>query len=196
MAIKKAIKVETKEANSLNVLGEKKVIKTKKPNMEYIKERYRILTAKDQYLLSEEEFAELTDIRPLIQKSIKGRTSKQKGGEFERQVARSFGNTFDIELVRTPQSGGFVKNSDKADDFRGDIVPVERNIKLQLHLECKNQKTWKIPEWYRQAKEDCPKGKIPLVVFHKHNSNENFVHLSLEDFLSIIDKSKIIKEVL
>lgn len=123
-----------------------------------------------------------------------GKRSKTKGNNFEREVARKFKTKYNEELTRTPQSGGFAKKSTKADEFRGDIVALDENVDLQLHIECKNAKTWSLPAWFTQAESDCPKGKIPCVVFHKHGTSKDYIALSLEDFFKIVPKEMIIKK--
>ena len=121
-----------------------------------------------------------------------GRRSKNKGNDFERTTAKKFKAAYDVELVRTPQSGGFAKKSAKANDFRGDIVPADEDIDLVLHIECKNAKTWSLPAWFKQVTSDCPKGKIPVVVFHQHGTSNDYIALSLEDFFKLVPKEKVI----
>lgn len=124
----------------------------------------------------------------------RGKNSKRKGGNYERAIAKKFQGAYHIELKRTPQSGGFVKNSTKADDFRGDITLVDDTKILVLHIECKNQQTWKLKEWLRQSEGDCPNGRVPTVVFHEHGSSNDYITLRLEDFLSLVPKSAVIKK--
>lgn len=124
---------------------------------------------------------------------LRGKRSRNKGSSYERTIAKKFAAKYGVELVRTPQSGGFVKNSLKAEDFRGDIVPADSAIKLGLHIECKNAQRWELPKWIAQAESDCPKGRIPIVVFHQHNSSKDYVCISLEQFMSLVDKKKIIE---
>lgn len=121
-----------------------------------------------------------------------GKRSKTKGNNFERDTAKKFKKAYDTELVRTPQSGGFAKKSAKADDFRGDIIPADEDIELSLHIECKNSKTWSLPKWFAQSKSDCPKGKIPVVVFHQHGTSNDYIALSLEDFFKLVPKDRVI----
>lgn len=121
-----------------------------------------------------------------------GKRSKLKGDGYERAIAKIFGAKYNINLKRTPQSGGFAKKSEKADDFRGDITVVDDKIMLLLHLECKNQKTWALPAWIKQAEEDCPEGRVPVIVIHKHNTSKDYVVLSLDDFLEMTPKDKVV----
>ena len=124
----------------------------------------------------------------------RGKNAKRKGGNYERTIAKLFKNRFGLELKRTPQSGGFAKDSTKADDFRGDITLVDDTKDLILHIECKNCKNWSLPKWLKQAQEDCPEGRKPVVVFHKDNSSEEYVCMSLEDFFDLVDDTKLTKE--
>lgn len=56
-------------------------------------------------------------------------------------------------------------------------------------------------EAIQKVEEDCPKGKVPIVVFHRRQKNKDgkriqevgdYVSLTLEDFLNIVDKDKIV----
>lgn len=122
----------------------------------------------------------------------RGKNAKRKGGQYERDLAKIFQERYGVELKRTPQSGGFAKKSDKADDYRGDITIVDTKKMLKLHIEAKNQKTWALPKWLKQAEEDCPNGRTPIVVFHQHGTSKDYVCLSLEDFLKLVEKDKVI----
>jgi hypothetical protein len=126
------------------------------------------------------------------QNQKRGKRSRNKGSSYEREIAEKFRVSYNAELMRTPQSGGFAKKSEKAEDFRGDIVPVDKSINLNLHIECKNQKAWALPAWITQAESDCPKSKHPVIVFHKHQTSKDYVCLSLEDFFKLVPKSNVI----
>lgn len=124
--------------------------------------------------------------------SKQGRNSKRKGGQYERNIAKKFQDRYKVELKRTPQSGGFAKKSEKADDYRGDITIVDTKQMLLLHIECKNQQKWSLPKWIKQAENDCPEGQVPIVIFHEHNTSNDYVTLSLEDFLNLVPKDKVV----
>lgn len=143
----------------------------------------------------------IEDLEQKIENSKRGKSSKNKGANYERTIAKIFKEKLGVELKRTPQSGGFAKDSSKGDEFRGDIVSVDDTIDFNLHIECKDQATWSLPAWLRQSEEDSPEGKVPIVVFHRRQKNKDgkriqeagdYVALSLEDFLDIVDKDKII----
>ena len=71
-------------------------------------------------------------------RSRKGRSARAKGASFERDVAKLIGKRYGISLTRTPMSGGFAKNKDKNEGFKGDIVPVDKSVSLKVHVECKS----------------------------------------------------------
>lgn len=153
--------------------------------------------------LSPEDLEALKDLEDQLAKSKKGKSAKVKGASYERVLAKVFKTFLNIDLVRTPQSGGFAKHSTKADEFRGDITCLDEKIDFKLHIEAKNHKTWKLKEWFKQSIEDCPKGKVPCVIFHQSQENkegkrisesDDFIAMRLEDFLTIVDVDKIIKK--
>ena len=128
-----------------------------------------------------------------------GRRSRNKGSSYERAVAKKIGEHLDVQLVRTPQSGGFAK-SKATSDFKGDITCLEEDVDFKLHVECKNQKTYSINKWVEQAMCECPENKIPVLIFKKNNTNatgktgnqQDMILLTLEDFLSLADPQKIL----
>lgn len=122
----------------------------------------------------------------------RGKNAKRKGGQYERSIAKRFQQRYGVELKRTPQSGGFAKKSEKADDYRGDITIVDTAQMLLVHIECKNQKTWSLKQWIEQAESDCPNDRTPIVVFHQHNTSKDYVCISLDDFLKIVEKDKVV----
>lgn len=169
-----------------------------------IEEKLNFLKEKEQLgLLTEQDKADREQLSKKLVQSKRGSGSRRKGANFERKLAKIFKDRFNIELVRTPLSGGFAKKSNKADGFRGDITTVDKSIEFKLHIEAKDQKTWKLKDWLNQAKSDCPKGSIPIVVFHKSQEikenkvvekSTNYVALELEDFLSLVHKEDIIRK--
>lgn len=134
--------------------------------------------------------------------SKRGKKSRRKGASYERDIAHIFQEFTGYDFVRTPQSGGFCKKSDKAEDFRGDILPADKSIRLKLHIEAKNHEKWNLKGWLRQAQEDCPESKIPVVIMKKANTNkvgqagnqQNLVVIDLDDFLQLVDVEKIVEK--
>lgn len=135
--------------------------------------------------------------------SKRGKKSRRKGANYERDIARKFQKFTGYDFVRTPQSGGFAKKSEKADDFRGDILPTDKTIGLKLHIECKNQEKWSLKSWLKQAQYDCPNDRIPIVIMKKANdiqvvgqkgNQQDLVVIDLDDFLQLVDIDKIIEK--
>ena len=118
--------------------------------------------------------------------SKRGKKSRRKGASYERDIAHIFQNFTGYDFVRTPQSGGFCKKSDKAEDFRGDILPADKDVRLKLHIECKSHKTWALPSWWSQSFGDCPVGRIPVVVFHKYGTSANYIALDYQNFKELL----------
>lgn len=142
----------------------------------------------------------IADLKQKIEQSKRGRSSKRKGSTYERRVAKMYKDALEIELVRTPMSGGFQKNI-KATNIKGDLSCLDESIRFLLHTECKDQKAIKIRDWFAQACEDCPEGHIPTVVSHLIQlikdgkvtaPSEDLITLRVQDFLSIVDRTKII----
>lgn len=150
---------------------------------------------------TQEELEEnIADLTQKIEMSKKGKSSRTKGAVYENSIAKRFLESWGVRLVRTPMSGGFQKSSDN-EEIRGDLSCLDKNTKFLLSPECKKQKTWKLREWFKQAKEDTPKGKIPIVIFHdfqqikdgkRVHEAEDYVMIRLEDFLNITDQSKVV----
>ena len=128
----------------------------------------------------------IKDLEQKIENSKRGKSSKNKGANYERTIAKIFKEKLGVELKRTPQSGGFAKDSSKGDEFRGDIVCLDDKIDFQLHIEAKSHKKWGILNWINQAESDCPSNKIPIVVFHKHGTSKEYVILRIKDFVELL----------
>lgn len=152
--------------------------------------------------LSPKEIEELETLKMKLNQSKKGKGAKIKGASYERTIAKIFKKYLKIDLARTPQSGGFAKKSEKAEEFRGDIVCLDNEIDFKLHIECKNQKVWKLRDWLEQAKSDCPTSKIACVIFHQPqvikegkvtSKSDELITMRLEDFLKIVNHKKIIE---
>lgn len=142
----------------------------------------------------------IEDLTQKITLSKRGKSSRAKGATYENTIAKKIGEKWNIRLVRTPMSGGFQKSSDN-EDIRGDLSCLDKDTKFILSPELKKHKTWKLREWFKQSKEDCPNGKIPIVIYHdfqqikdgkRVNEAEDYVMIRLGDFLNITDQSKVV----
>ncbi len=112
--------------------------------------------------------------------------SRRKGSTYERLIAKKFEDAYGLAFCRTPQSGGF--------HWKGDITPQKDldRAKWTWSVECKNNKNLSVKSWIEQAKTDADytsrkeeRTIRPVVVFHLHNTAEDYVVMTLEDFLEI-----------
>ena len=134
--------------------------------------------------------------------SKRGRSSKQKGANYERKIVKFLEEKFpNLKFGRTPSSGGYKKDIENT-SLRGDVVCLSEGTDFLLHLELKNRKDgWKVvQDWFKQAQEDCLKGKIPCVIMHQNlekgkYSSTDFIMLKLDDFFNIVDCKNIVKKL-
>lgn len=145
---------------------------------------------------------EIEQLEKSLKYSKRGKSAKAKGANYERKIAKVFENSFpQLKFGRTPASGGYKKEIENK-SLRGDIVCLNDDVDFLLHLELKNRKNgWKVvQDWFKQANEDCIKGKIPCVIMHQNLEKglynaEDFIMLRLSDFLNIVSYEKIVTKM-
>lgn len=109
-----------------------------------------------------------------------GASSRRKGAAFENRLAKKFAKWWpgDHEFKRTPQSGGSALKEGWG--LAGDIATTADDFPWHLELKnapgsfaglhqfytCPKGHLWK---WLYQAANDCPDGKIPLLVFNRYD---------------------------
>ena len=104
-----------------------------------------------------------------------GRKSRNKGAGFERHIAKLFSEALGLTFRRTPLSGGWAQAAEVA---AGDIVCVDDSA-FAFCIECKKAEGWRthslltdnhkwFDNWWAQVVEECPSGKIPLLVFSRN----------------------------
>lgn len=117
-----------------------------------------------------------------------GKYSRNKGANFERKVAKTLSDWSGLELRRTPLSGGWAKHNPNA---VGDIACIDIHNEFPLCVECKCGQGWELESvfrgkcklfesWWKQATDNCPAGKIPVLIFSK-NYSEDWVMLQRVD---------------
>ena len=107
---------------------------------------------------------------------MSGRSSRTKGASSERELAKIF-RARGWDAKRTPLSGGM--------HIKGDLIT---DIPF-LHIEAKRQEKLAIPAWIRQSESDCPKGKIPSVVFRQSRQPWRIV-VPLDHYLDLVDVAR------
>jgi len=104
---------------------------------------------------------------------MKAGGSRHKGHNFERQVRNILKEAWNIELERTPLSGGWGKMQ-----TGGDIVGKEG---FPLYIECRKHESWKLDQlfagegilwrWWEEvigkAEEE---EKIPILIFSRNHA--------------------------
>lgn len=109
-----------------------------------------------------------------------GRGAREKGAKFERKIAKILKDKFGVEVKRTGAQ-------EKWKMYGGD-VNAPRHIDTILNdffWECKARENWSIIDWYIKAADDAETNQIPVVVATK-NHNNNYVFLTLQDFIGIL----------
>lgn len=153
-----------------------------------------------------EEHAPQSEEIALLKKKLgyskRGRSSKTKGATYERKIVKFLNEQFPaLTFGRTPSSGGYKKELE-SNTLRGDVVCLDDNVDFALHLELKNRKAgWKVvQDWFKQAEDDCIKGKYPCLVMHQSQEkgkyrSEDFIMLKLKDFFNIVDKKLLVRGI-
>ena len=105
-----------------------------------------------------------------------GAASRNKGHNFERDIARRFRDLFPAAKrgIQTRFGGG------EAADV---IVP-------HFHLELKRWKSCNIKKALQQATEECEAGKVPVAICKDDRKRET-VTMYLDDFLPLVKEAKI-----
>ena len=106
--------------------------------------------------------------------------SRAKGSSYERDIAKKLSKWSNINIRRSPQSGGW--------NQRGDLTPVnpEDMVKWPFNFELKKRQGWRLSElltyknrqtgilsWWDQSLKDAKVSKkIPVLVFSKNFDND------------------------
>jgi len=102
-----------------------------------------------------------------------GRSSRRKGGQFERTVAKAFS---------AAMPGANIKRSIGQSRFGSEAPDVSTPV---LWLECKHGIQPSPRAALAQAQEAAPKGRLPVAVV-KDNRKPAFVCMALVDFLELV----------
>lgn len=97
-------------------------------------------------------------------------TERSKGARGEREVATIL-RAYGLEVDRTVHNSGYF--------LRGDITGVDG-----YHVEVKRQETLRVPQWIRQAEDEC--GDLVPVVTFRQNRGDWYAALPLRDLARIL----------
>jgi len=113
------------------------------------------------------------------------KNAKQKGNRYENQIAKRLSKSLGVDLRRNPGSGNM-------ENWKGDIVAIEDKDRMKFPwcIELKNQKKLMIPAWIRQVEEEAKEmKKKPVLIFHMHNSSDDYAVVKLSDWEKLVKKN-------
>lgn len=115
--------------------------------------------------------------------------SRNKGGRYERELVKKFGDFWGAHFSRTPYSGAWTgnKTQDGHDTVTGDIMTaheenfpftVEAKMREGWTLEHLVDNTGEIRDWWGQTVRDGENGdKVPLLVYRRNYLQNDYATL-------------------
>jgi len=96
-----------------------------------------------------------------------------------------------LDLHARPSFNSGATNTEKADIWTS-VMLLGQNI----GIECKNQKTLAIPDWWRQVRKLESLGREPVLVFKIHNAplGDTLATVYLDTLLELIKENKALKD--
>lgn len=119
--------------------------------------------------------------------------TRQKGQILEKHVCDRI-RALEIDLRVRPSFNSGATSTEKADIWTSMMV-----LGQNAGIECKNQKTLKLPEWWKQTRKLESLGREPILVYKEHNAplTEAKAVIYLETLLELIKTSnKYLKDTL
>ena len=105
---------------------------------------------------------------------MSGSSSRRKGAEYEREVARRFRDVLGIEAIRSsPLQAG---DPSAAPDVK--TIPG-------LWIEAKRRKRSIVSDWLDKARTECPQSDVPALVMRK-DGGESLIVVSLNDLPTLV----------
>lgn len=118
--------------------------------------------------------------------SITAKAARQKGKDLEDHVADQI-VAMGLDPKARRDGGSGAGNREK-----GDVVTRMMVLGQNAGIECKNQKTLHIPEWWRQTKILENLGREPILAFKQHGEgmDDTKVVIYLDTFLRLVKLSQ------
>lgn len=104
-------------------------------------------------------------------------TAFDRGRAYERNIRKITARMLKFDVQRDKQSGAGIHKQDIRDRYG----------ELPIFIECKDQKTTKLKEWWREADSKSSYGQAPIVVFP--DNEENLCVMRYTDLLQMIRES-------
>lgn len=127
-----------------------------------------------------------------VKRVAAGKKSKRKGSSFELKIAKQLQEWWgDGQFARSPGSGGWGRPQHREGfNAAGDVITTSKTF--PWCVECKHQEGWTLDQlllnegciiwsWWEQAKDECPAGLIPLLIFKK-NRQEPLIMTSIDHY--------------
>lgn len=117
----------------------------------------------------------------------RGKYSKNKGDNFERDIALTLSSWWGSPLRRAPLSGGWVKKG-----FTGDIIPPDNVSTFPLYISVKNREGWDFTQllknvncsiiqwWIELEQSETAKNKFKMLIFTKNYDKEYLILSEIE----------------
>ena len=74
------------------------------------------------------------------------------------------------------------------------VLRGEAFEKFKFDIECKNQETWKVPEYIRQARKNTRKDRDWLLILKRNEFHNKIAVLDAEVFFKLIEENEILKQ--
>lgn len=118
--------------------------------------------------------------------------SRQKGQVLEKYVVQLIRDKGLDDGCRPSYNSG-ATNSEKADIWTS-LMILGQNV----GIECKNQKTLAIPDWWAQTRKLESLGREPVLVYKIHNAplSDTLCTVYLDTFLEILKENEVLKNKL
>ena len=107
----------------------------------------------------------------------RGRGARQKGFQFERDIAKAFSDATGREFKR-----GLGQTRGGGDEVP-DVLPSDDVLADAIHIECKRQKVCSIKGALKQAVDDIGSDPKAPIVVTKDDRKDILVTMKLDDFL-------------
>lgn len=107
---------------------------------------------------------------------MKTSSAKGKARRLQNEVALQINYKYQEEICRPAIMG------EGGEDIK--VYPSHQD-KFKYSVECKNQETWSIPQWWKQTTTNTEEGRKPLLVIKK-NRHEPLVVMRLSDWIETL----------
>lgn len=112
----------------------------------------------------------------------RGRGARNKGANFERDLAKKLSQHFGLDVKRT----GGTERSKIVNKGDVNASKFQDTILNEIFWEAKNRESWAVLDWYKKACDDAAGTVLKPVVVCTKNFEKEYVFMSLDDLLSIL----------